>query len=123
MIKYRDLTYVGEVRFDAIKAIIVKDNEISEIRYSFMLHFDDSEDNDDPKNAAIISWVEHYICELFKCESSRDCDPGDIIFHNFTPSDAIAWNRMDTIAGRNNLIEIGINIVNITTRIYNFTTE
>ena len=123
MVKFGDLTYVGEVRFDAVKALIVKDNVISEIRYSFMLHFDDSEDNDDPKNAAIISWVERCICGLFKCESSRDCDPGDIIFHNFMPSDPVAWSRFDTIAGRNKLIELGINIVNITTRIYNFTKE
>ena len=97
MIKYRDFTYVGEVTFDAIKGIIVKDNQIDEIRYSFMLHFDESEDNTDPKNAAIISWVEQRA--------------------------GIVWNRLDTIAGRNEIIKLGINIVNIATKIYNLTKE
>lgn len=121
MIKFGDLIYDGEVTFDAIKAIIVRDNQINETRYSFMLHFDDREDNDEPKNAAIISWVEHCICELLKCKSSRDCNPGDIIFYDFTPSDAIAWDKLDTIVGRSKLVKLGINVVNVTTRVYNFT--
>lgn len=130
MIKYRDFTYVGEVTFDAIKSIIIKDNQIDDIRYSFMLHFDESEDNSDPKNAAIISWVERYICNILHCKSRRDCGPDDIIFYNFTSSDydvtsgdRIVWNRLDTIAGRNKLIGIGINIINVTTKVYNLTKE
>lgn len=121
MIKFGDLTYVGEVTFDAIKAIIIKDNQINETRYSFVLHFDNNEDNNEPDNAAIISWVEHCICELLRCESSRDCDPGNIIFYNFTPSDVVAWDKLDTIVGRSKLIKLGIDIVNVTTRVYNFT--
>lgn len=129
MIKYRDFTYVGGVTFEAIKSITMKDNQLDDIRYSFMLHFDESEDNTDPKNAAIISWVEYYICNILHCMSRRDCGSDDIIFYNFSSSDydvtsgdRIIWNRLDTIEGRNKLIEIGINIINVTTKVYNLTT-
>lgn len=121
MIKYRDFTYVGEVTFEAIKSIIVKDNQIDEFRYSFMLHFDESEDNTDPKNAAIISWVEHRICDILQCKSRQD-GLNDIIFYDFILGDSIIWNRLDTIPGRIELVDLGINIINITTRVYNLTT-
>lgn len=125
MIKYRDFTYVGEVTFEAIKSIIIKDNQYDklELRYSFMLHFDESEDNTDPKNAAIISWLEHCICNILQCKSRRDCGPNDIIFYDFTSGDRIVWNRLDTIPGRIELVELGINIINVTTRVYNLTKE
>ena len=123
MIKYCDFTYVGEVTFEAIKYIIVKDNQIDEIRYSFMLHFDESEDNTNPKNAVIISWVEHRICDILQCKSRQDGGPNDIIFFDFTSRAGIVWNRLDTIAGRNEIIKLGINIVNIATKIYNLTKE
>lgn len=123
MIKFGDLTYVGEVTFDAIKGIIVKDNQIDEIRYSFMLHFDNTEDNDEPKNAAIISWVEQRLCDILQCKSRQDGGSDDIIFFDFTSRAGIVWNRLDTIAGRNTLIKLGINVVNVTTRIYNLTKE
>ena len=122
MIKYRDFTYVGEVTFEAIKSIIVKDKQIDEIRYSFMLHFDESEDNTDPKNVAIISWVEHRICDILQCKSRQDGGPNNIIFFDFTSRAGIVWNRLDTIPGRIELIELGINIINVTTRVYNLTT-
>lgn len=125
MIKYRDFTYVGEVTFDAIKQIIMKDNQYDklELRYSFMIHFDESEDNTKPENAAIISWVERRICKLLKCKSRRDCGPNDIIFYDLILGDSIIWNRLDTIPGRIELIELGINIINVTTRVYNLTKE
>ena len=109
--------------FEAIKSIIVKDNQIDEIRYSFMLHFDESEDSTDPKNAVIISWVEHRICDILQCKSRQDGGPNDIIFFDFTSRAGIVWNRLDTIAGRNEIIKLGINIVNIATKIYNLTKE
>lgn len=122
MIKYRDFTYVGEVTFEAIKSVIMKDNQFDNIRYSFMLHFDESEDNTDPKNATIISWLEHCICNILQCKSRRDCGPNDIIFYDFTSGDRIIWNRLDTLDGRIQLIELGINNINVTTRVYNLTT-
>lgn len=121
MIKYRDFIYVGEVTFEAIKSIIVRDDKFDETRYSFMLHFDDSEDNSDPKNAAIISWVERRICDILQCKSRQD-GPNDIIFYDLILGDSIIWNRLDTIPGRIELIELGINIINVTTRVYNLTT-
>lgn len=123
MIKYRDFTYVGEVTFEAIKSIIMKDNQYDklELRYSFMIHFDESEDNTDPKNAAIISWVERRICKLLKCKSRHD-GPNDIIFYDLILGDSIIWNRLDTIPGRIELVELGINIINVTTKVYNLTT-
>lgn len=123
MIKYRDFTYVGEVTFDAIKTVIMKDNQFDDIRYSFMLHFDESEDNTDPKNATIISWLEHCICNILHCKSRQDCGPNDIIFYDFTSGDRIVWNRLDTLDGRNKLIGLGINIINIATKVYNLTKE
>lgn len=119
MVKFGDHIYDGEISFDAIKAIFIRDNQVNITRYSFSLHFD--ENNNDSKNTAIISWVEHCICELFKCKSSRDCDPGNIIFYDFTQSDADVWDQLDTIDGRHKLIMFGIDIINITNRTYNFT--
>lgn len=122
MINYRDFTYVGEVTFEAIKSIIVRDDKFDETRYSFMLHFDDSEDNSDPKNAAIISWVERRICDILQCKSRQDGGPDDIIFFDFTSRAGTVWNELDTIAGRIELIKIGINNINVTTKVYNLTT-
>lgn len=122
MIKYRDFTYVGEVTFEAIKSVIMKDNQFDDIRYSFMLHFDESEDNTDPKNVTIISWLEYCICNILQCKSRRDCGPNDIIFYDFTSGDRIVWNRLDTLDGRNKLIGLGINNINVITKVYNLTT-
>lgn len=122
MIKYRDFTYAREVTFEAIKSVIMRDKKYDEIRYSFMLHFDDTEDNNDPKNAAIISWVEQRICDILQCKSRQDGGPDDIIFFDFTSRAGIIWNRLDTIAGRIKLIELGINI-NVITKVYNLTKE
>lgn len=122
MIKYRDLTYVGEVTFEAIKSVIMKDKQLDEIRYSFMLHFDDSEDNTDPKNAAIISWVEQRICDILQCKSRQDGGPDDIIFFDFTSRAGTVWDRLDMISGRTKLVELGINNINVTTKVYNLTT-
>lgn len=123
MIKYRDFTYVGEVTFEAIKSVIIKDKQFNklELRYSFMIHFDESEDNTKPENAAIISWVERNICKFLKCKSRPD-GLNDIIFYDLILGDSIIWNRLDTIPGRIELIELGINIINVTTRVYNLTT-
>lgn len=123
MIKYRDFTYVGEVTFEAIKSVIMKDKQFDEIRYSFMLHFDESEDNTDPKNAAIISWVKQRICDILQCKSRKDGGPNDIIFFDFTSRAGVVWNELDTIAGRIQLIELGINNINVTTKVYNLTKE
>ena len=122
MIKYRDFTYVGEVTFEAIKSITIRNDQFDETRYSFMLHFYDSEDNSDPKNAAIISWVERRICDILQCKSRKDGGPDDIIFFDFTSRAGTVWNELDTIAGRIELIKIGINNINVITRVYNFTT-
>lgn len=123
MVKYRDFTYVGEVTFEAIKSVIMKDNQFDNIQYSFMLHFDESEDNTDPKNATIISWLEHCICNILQCKSRQDSSPDDIIFFDFTSGDRIVWNRLDTLDGRIQLIELGINNINVTTKVYNLTKE
>lgn len=122
MLKCGDFTYDGSSRFDAIKATITRSNKNDEIRYSFVLHYE-GEDDLDPKNTAVISFVEHSICELFKCESSRDCEPGNIIFHNFKLGESHAWDKMNTMLGHNILIKLGIDEVNITKRIYNFIKE
>lgn len=122
MIKYRDFTYVGEVTFEAIKSITIRNDKFDETRFSFMLHFDESEDNTDPKNAAIISWVERRICDILQCKSRKDGGPDDIIFFDFTSRAGVVWNELDTIAGRIQLIELGINNINVTTRVYNLTT-
>lgn len=124
MIKYRDFTYVREVTFEAIKSVIIKDKQFNtlETRYSFMLHFDESEDNTDPKNAAIISWVERRICDILQCKSRQDGGPDDIIFFDFTSRAGTVWNELDTIAGRIELIKIGINNINVTTKVCNLTT-
>lgn len=122
MVKFGDLTYVGEVTFEAIKQIIMKDKQLDEIRYSFMLHFDDSEDNTDPKNAAIISWVEQRICVILQCKSRQDGGSDDIIFFDFTSRAGTVWDRLDMISGRTKLVELGINNINVTTKVYNLTT-
>lgn len=122
MINYRDFTYVGEVTFEAIKSITIRNDKFDETRFSFMLHFDESEDNTDPKNAAIISWVERRICDILQCKSRKDGGPDDIIFFDFTSRAGVVWNELDTIAGRIQLIELGINNINVTTRVYNLTT-
>lgn len=122
MLKCGDFTYDGSSRFDAIKATIIRSNKNDEIRYSFMLHYE-GEDDQDPKNSAVVSFAEHAICELFKCESSRDCEPGNIIFHNFNLGESHAWDKMNTVLGHNILIKLGIDEVNITKRIYNFIKE
>lgn len=122
MVKYRDFTYVGEVTFEAIKSITIRNNQFDETRFSFMLHFDESVDNTDPKNAAIISWVERRICDILQCKSRQDGGPNDIIFFDFTSCTRAVWNELDTIAGRIRLIELGINI-NVTTKVYNLTKE
>ena len=121
MIKYHDFTYVGEVTFEAIKSIIIRNDQFDETRYSFMLYFDESEDNTDPKNAAIISWVERRICDILQCKS-RHGGPDDIIFFDFTSRAGTVWNELDTIAGQIELIKIGINNINVTTEVYNLTT-
>lgn len=122
MLKCGNFTYDGSSRFDAIKATIIRSNKNDEIRYSFVFHYE-GEDDQDPKNSAVISFVEHAICDLFKCESSRDCEPGNIIFHNFKLGDSHAWDKMNTVLGHNILIKLGIDEVNITQRIYNFIKE
>lgn len=122
MLKCGNFTYEGSSRFDAIKATIIRSNKNDEIRYSFVFHYE-GEDDQDPKNSAVISFVEHAICDLFKCESSRDCEPGNIIFHNFKLGDSHAWDKMNTVLGHNILIKLGIDEVNITQRIYNFIKE
>lgn len=122
MLKCGNFTYDGSSRFDAIKATIIRSNKNDEIRYSFVFHYE-GEDDQDPKNFAVISFVEHAICDLFKCESSRDCEPGNIIFHNFKLGDSHAWDKMNTVLGHNILIKLGIDEVNITQRIYNFIKE
>lgn len=122
MLKCGNFTYDGSSRFDAIKATIIRSNKNDEIRYSFVFHYE-GEDDQDPKNSAVISFVEHAICDLFKCESSRDCEPGNIIFHNFKLRDSHAWDKMNTVLGHNILIKLGIDEVNITQRIYNFIKE
>lgn len=122
MLKCGNFTYDGSSRFDAIKAIIIRSNKNDEIRYSFVFHYE-GEDDQDPKNSAVISFAEHAICDLFKCESSRDCEPGNIIFHNFKLGDSHAWDKMNTVLGHNILIKLGIDEVNITQRIYNFIKE
>lgn len=122
MIKYRDFTYVGEVTFEAIKSITIRNDQFDETRYSFMLHFDESEDNTKPENAAIISWVERRICDILQCKSRQDGSPDDIIFFDFTSRAGTVWNELDTIAGRIELIKIGINNINVTTKVYNLTT-
>lgn len=122
MLKCGNFTYDGSSRFDAIKATIIRSNKNDEIRYSFVFHYE-GEDDQDPKNSAVVSFVEHAICDLFKCESSRDCEPGNIIFHNFKLGDSHAWDKMNTVLGHNILIKLGIDEVNITQRIYNFIKE
>lgn len=122
MLKCGNFTYDGSSRFDAIKATIIRSNKNDEIRYSFVFHYE-GEDDQDPKNSAVISFAEHAICDLFKCESSRDCEPGNIIFHNFKLGKSHAWNKMNTVLGHNILIKLGIDEVNITQRIYNFIKE
>ena len=122
MIKYRDFTYVGEVTFEAIKSIIIRNDQFDETRYSFMLYFDESEDNTDPKNAAIISWVERRICDILQCKSRKDGGPDNNIIFDFSSRAGTVWNRLDTIPGRIELVELGINIINVTTRVYNLTT-
>lgn len=122
MLKCGNFTYDGSSQFDAIKATIIRSNKNDEIRYSFVFHYE-GEDDQDPKNFAVISFVEHAICDLFKCESSRDCEPGNIIFHNFKLGDSHAWDKMNTVLGHNILIKLGIDEVNITQRIYNFIKE
>lgn len=122
MLKCGNFTYDGSSRFDAIKATIIRSNKNDEILYSFVFHYE-GEDDQDPKNSAVISFVEHAICDLFKCESSRDCEPGNIIFHNFKLGDSHAWDKMNTVLGHNILIKLGIDEVNITQRIYNFIKE
>lgn len=122
MLKCGNFTYDGSSQFDAIKATIIRSNKNDEIRYSFVFHYE-GEDDQDPKNSAVISFVEHAICDLFKCESSRDCEPGNIIFHNFKLGDSHAWDKMNTVLGHNILIKLGIDEVNITQRIYNFIKE
>lgn len=122
MLKCGNFTYDGSSRFDAIKATIIRSNKNDEIRYSFVFHYE-GEDDQDPKNSAVISFVEHAICDLFKCESSRDCEPGNIVFHNFKIGDSHAWDKMNTVLGHNILIKLGIDEVNITQRIYNFIKE
>lgn len=122
MLKCGNFTYDGSSRFDAIKATIIRSNKNDEIRYSFVFHYE-GEDDQDPKNSAVISFAEHAICDLFKCESSRDCEPGNIIFHNFKLGESHAWNKMNTVLGHNILIKLGIDEVNITQRIYNFIKE
>ena len=122
MLKCGNFTYDGSSRFDAIKATIIRSNKNDEIRYSFVFHYE-GEDDQDPKNSAVISFVEHAIWDLFKCESSRDCEPGNIIFHNFKLGDSHAWDKMNTVLGHNILIKLGIDEVNITQRIYNFIKE
>lgn len=122
MLKCGNFTYDGSSRFDAIKATIIRNNKNDEIRYSFVFHYE-GEDDQDPKNSAVISFAEHAICDLFKCESSRDCEPGNIIFHNFKLGDSHAWDKMNTVLGHNILIKLGIDEVNITQRIYNFIKE
>lgn len=122
MLKCGNFTYDGSSRFDAIKATIIRSNKNDEIRYSFVFHYE-GEDDQDPKNSAVISFAEHAICDLFKCESSRDCEPGNIIFHNFKLGDSHAWDKMNTVLGHNILIKLGIDEVNITQRIYNFIKE
>lgn len=122
MLKCGNFTYDGSSRFDAIKAIIIRSNKNDEIRYSFVFHYE-GEDDQDPKNSAVISFAEHAIYDLFKCESSRDCEPGNIIFHNFKLGDSHAWDKMNTVLGHNILIKLGIDEVNITQRIYNFIKE
>lgn len=122
MLKCGNFTYDGSSQFDAIKATIIRSNKNDEIRYSFVFHYE-GEDDQDPKNSAVISFAEHAICELFKCESSRDCEPGNIIFHNFKLGDSHAWDKMNTVLGHNILIKLGIDEVNITQRIYNFIKE
>lgn len=122
MLKCGNFTYDGSSRFDAIKATIIRSNKLDEIRYSFVFHYE-GEDDQDPKNSAVISFAEHAICDLFKCESSRDCEPGNIIFHNFKLGDLHAWDKMNTVLGHNILIKLGIDEVNITQRIYNFIKE
>lgn len=122
MLKCGDFTYDGSSCFDAIKATIIRSNKNDEIRYSFVLHYE-GEDDQDPKNSAVISFAEHAICELFKCESSRDCEPGNIVFHNFKLGESHAWDKMNTVLGHNILIKLGIDEVNITKRIYNFIKE
>lgn len=120
MVKCGEFTYDGQMCFDAIKATILKDNRDDEIRYSFMLHYDERLDNDEPKNAAIISYVVNSICEVFKCESCRDYDIGSIGFCNFKLGDSDAWHKINTVLGRSLFIKLGIDEVNITNRIYNF---
>lgn len=122
MLKCGNFTYDGSSRFDVIKATIIRSNKNDEIRYSFVFHYE-GEDDQDPKNSAVISFAEHAICDLFKCESSRDCEPGNIIFHNFKLGDSHAWDKMNTVLGHNILIKLGIDEVNITQRIYNFIKE
>lgn len=122
MLKCGNFTYDGSSRFDAIKATIIRSNKNDEIRYSFVFHYE-GENDQDPKNSAVISFAEHAICDLFKCESSRDCEPGNIIFHNFKFGDSHAWDKMNTVLGHNILIKLGIDEVNITQRIYNFIKE
>lgn len=122
MLKCGNFTYDGSSRFDAIKATIIRNNKNDEIRYSFLFHYE-GEDDQDPKNSAVISFAEHAICDLFKCESSRDCEPGNIVFHNFKLGDSHAWDKMNTVLGHNILIKLGIDEVNITQRIYNFIKE
>ena len=122
MLKCGNFTYDGSSRFDAIKATIIRSNKNDEIRYSFVFHYE-GEDDQDPKNSAVISFTEHAICDLFKCESSRDCEPGNIVFHNFKLGDSHAWDKMNTVLGHNILIKLGIDEVNITQRIYNFIKE
>ena len=122
MLKCGNFTYDGSSRFDAIKATIIRSSKNDEIRYSFVFHYE-GEDDQDPKNSAVISFAEHAICDLFKCESSRDCEPGNIIFHNFKLGDSHAWDKMNTVLGHNILIKLGIDEVNITQRIYNFIKE
>lgn len=122
MLKCGNFTYDGSSRFDAIKATIIRSNKNDEIRYSFVFHYE-GEDDQDPKNSAVISFAEHTICDLFKCESSRDCEPGNIIFHNFKLGDSHAWDKMNTVLGHNILIKLGIDEVDITQRIYNFIKE
>lgn len=122
MLKCGNFTYDGVSQFDAIKATIIRSNKNDEIRYSFVFHYE-GEDDQDPKNSAVISFAEHAICDLFKCESSRDCEPSNIIFHNFKLGDSHAWDKMNTVLGHNILIKLGIDEVNITQRIYNFIKE
>lgn len=36
MIKYRDFTYVGEVTFEAIKSVIIKDNQYDKLELGIL---------------------------------------------------------------------------------------